>query len=160
MSGVIVGIDPGLSGALVALHPDGTFAWCHDIPVITAGTKREIDEIELARLVDAAGPIDVAVLEKVGVRPGEGTVGAFTFGRGYGLLRGILRAHFVRIIDVTPATWKKGVGIKTGAGKDASRALAKERFQQHAGLFARVNDDGRAEGALIALWGWEKEGRR
>jgi hypothetical protein len=28
-----------------------------------------------------------------------------------------------------------------------------EKFQRDAGLFARVKDDGRADAALIALWG-------
>ena len=83
-------------------------------------------------------------------------MGAFTFGRGYGLLRGILRAAFVPITDVTPAKWQRDLGIKSGAGKDASRALAKEHFQRDAGLFARVKDDGRADAALIALWGWRQ----
>jgi crossover junction endodeoxyribonuclease RuvC len=147
----ILGIDPGLSGALAFLRSDGLVI--HDMPTLTAGKKREIDEIELARLIDAAGPIDHAFLEQVGTRPGEGAVGAFAFGRGYGLIRGILRAHFVPIINVTPAKWQRDLGIKTGAGKDAARAMAKERFQHQAGLFARVKDDGRADAALIALWG-------
>jgi crossover junction endodeoxyribonuclease RuvC len=148
---IVLGIDPGLSGALACLGPDGLTI--HDMPTLKAGTKREIDEVELARLIDAVGPIGLAALEQVGVRPGEGAVGAFSFGRGYGLLRGILRAHFVPVVDVTPAKWLRAIGIKTGAGKDASRALAKEHFQRDAGLFARVKDDGRADAALIALWG-------
>jgi crossover junction endodeoxyribonuclease RuvC len=148
----ILGIDPGLSGALALLRPDGALA-VHDMPTLQAGKRREIDEIELARLIDAAGPIERAVLEQVGVRPGEGAVGAFSFGRGYGLIRGILRAHFVPVVDVTPQRWHRAMGIKAGAGKDASRALAKELFQHQAELFARVKDDGRAEAALIALWG-------
>jgi crossover junction endodeoxyribonuclease RuvC len=151
MTATILGIDPGLSGALAFLGPDGLVI--RDMPVLTVGKKREIDEIELARLIDAAGPITHAFLEQVGTRPGEGAVGAFAFGRGYGLIRGLLRAAFVPISDVTPQKWQRAVGIKAGAGKDAARALAKEKFQRDAGLFARVKDDGRADAALIALWG-------
>lgn len=148
----ILGIDPGLSGALAFLAPDGALT-LHDMPTLTAGKRREIDEIELARIIDAAGPIERVFLELVGVRPGEGAVGAFTFGRGYGVIRGILRAAFIPIIDAPPAKWQRDLGIKAGAGKDASRALAKELFQRDAGLFARVKDDGRADAALIAAWG-------
>ncbi len=153
MSGVFIGIDPGLSGAVAFIGEGGLSVF--DMPTLKAGTKRTIDEIELARIIDDAtklNHIEAVALEQVGVRPGEGSVGAFTFGRGYGLLRGILRAHFVPIIDVTPARWKRDLGIKTGSGKDASRALAKEHFQRKADLFARVKDDGRAEAALLALW--------
>jgi crossover junction endodeoxyribonuclease RuvC len=148
---ISLGIDPGLAGALAFLRPDGLAI--HDMPTLQAGRRREIDEIELARLIDAAGPIAHAFLELVGVRPGEGAVGAFAFGRGYGLIRGILRSHFIPITDVAPQRWQRAMGIKAGAGKDAARALAKENFQREAHLFARVKDDGRADAALIALWG-------
>ena len=151
MSGLIRGVDPGLSGALAFYH-SGSLRIV-DMPTLKAGTKRTIDEIELARIIDSSGTIQAAILEKVGTRPGEGAVGAFTFGHGLGLLRGILRAHIVPIIDVTPQKWQRDLGIKSGAGKDASRALAKERFQRDAVLFSRVKDDGRADAALIALWG-------
>jgi len=151
---VIIGIDPGLSGALAFLGDKGLIVI--DMPTLKAGSKRAIDEVELARIIDAAyklGDIEFAVLEQVATRPGEGAVGAFTFGRGYGLLRGILRAHYIPIIDCTPARWKRDLGIKAGAGKDASRALAKERFQRDAELFNRVKDDGRADASLLAYWG-------
>ena len=51
----ILGIDPGLSGALAFLGPNGLTI--HDMPTLTAGKRREIDEIELARIIDAAGTI-------------------------------------------------------------------------------------------------------
>jgi hypothetical protein len=41
-------------------------------------------------------------LEKVHTMPGEGPVGAFSFGRTYGLIRGICCANFLPINDVTP----------------------------------------------------------
>ena len=120
---------------------------------LQARKRRTIDEIELARLVDAASPIDTAFLEMVGPHRGEGALGAFSFGRGYGVVRGILRAHFIPIVDVAPIRWQRAMGIPAGAGKDAARALAKERFQRDAALFVRVKDDGRADAALIAAWG-------
>ena len=149
---LIMSCDPGLGGALAVVSEEGIVD-CVDMPVLTTKAKREIDEVELARLIDAwvGKDVQTAVLEKVGVRPGEGSVGAFTFGRGYGLIRGMLRAHFVRIVDITPQQWKAKAGIKAGAGKDASRALAKELFQKQAGLFSRVRDDGRAEAVIM---GW------
>ena len=157
MIGLTLGIDPGLSGALALLDPAGNLT-IHDMPTLQAAKRRTIDEIELARIIDAAGPIAKAFLELVGPHHGEGPQGAFTFGRGYGLIRGILRAHFIPIVDVAPIRWQRGMGIKPGAGKDASRALAKEHFQRDAALFARVKDDGRAEAALIALYGATKGG--
>lgn len=148
---MVLGIDPGLSGALAFIGPDGLVI--HDTPTLTAGKRREIDEIELARLIDAAGRIDAAFVELVGSRPGEGAQMAFAFGRGYGLVRGILRANFVPITDVSPVKWQRAMGIAAGAGKDASRARAKGLFQHDAALLARVRDDGRADACLIAEYG-------
>lgn len=151
MSAVILGVDPGITGALCRLT-DG-IPTIFDMPTLRPGKRRVIDEIELARLIDASGHIDRAFVELVASRPGEGSVQSFSFGLGCGVLRGILRAHFIPITFVIPTKWKRAVGIPVGAGKDASRALAKEAFQHHAGLFARVKDEGRAEAALIALYG-------
>jgi crossover junction endodeoxyribonuclease RuvC len=147
----VIGIDPGLTGAICRLS-DGV-PQIADIPTLKPRKRRIVDEIELARVIDALGHVDVAYVERVGVRPGEGSVGAFAFGYGYGVLIGILRASFTPIVLVTPAAWKRAMGIPAGAGKDASRQLAKSLFQRDAGLFARVKDDGRAEAALIAAYG-------
>jgi crossover junction endodeoxyribonuclease RuvC len=148
-----LGVDPGLSGALALLRHGELLVV--DMPTLAAGKKRTIDEIELARLIDrwATECQPMVVLEQVAAMPTDGAAGAFSFGRGYGVIRGILRAHFLQIIDVTPVKWKRAVGIPSGAGKDASRALAKELFQQQAKLFYRVKDDGRAEAALMAVYG-------
>lgn len=147
----ILGVDPGLDGALAFLS--GGVLKIHDMPALTLGKKRTLDEVEIVRIIDAAGPIEAAFLEQVATRPGEGAVGAFSFGRGYGFLRGVLRANFIPITDVTPSKWKRAFGIPPGSGKDTSRHIAKCLFQRDAGLFARVKDDGRAEAGLIALYG-------
>jgi hypothetical protein len=151
----ILGIDPGLSGALVRLNYDGQIEKYVDMPTIKAGKRRQIAEVELAREVEKliAVHVEAAWLELVGVRPGEGALGAFSFGKGYGLIRGLLRAHCVPIRDVTPAVWKRSVGIPSGAGKDASRAMAQELWQDRAEIFSRVKDEGRAEACLIAHHG-------
>lgn len=149
---ICCGIDPGLDGCIALLNGDDLII--ADMPTIEPKKKRIIDEVELARLIGVnAHHIKHAFLEDVRTRPGEGAVGAFSFGMGIGIIRGILRAHFVPMTLVAPAKWKRAMGIPSGAGKDASRALAKELFQRQAGLFARVKDHGRAEAALVALYG-------
>lgn len=146
----ILGIDPGLSGALALLDVDGSLEVV-DMPTLQL-KKRVIDEYALARIIDDwAGRVREVWLEQVATRPGEGAVGAFTFGRGYGLLRGICAANFLTIIDVTPQTWKRA--LRVPAEKDGARAAASRVFPRHAGMWARVKDDGRAEAALIARHG-------
>jgi hypothetical protein len=41
-------------------------------------------------------------------------------------------------------------------GKDASRARASELLPAYSHLWQRKRDDGRAEAALIALYGWRQ----
>ena len=153
MGTAILGIDPGLSGALALYDVDGSLEVI-DMPTLQL-KKRVVDEYALARIIDNwSGHIREVWLEQVGTRPGEGAVGAFTFGRGYGLIRGICAANFLTIIDVTPATWKRA--LRVPAEKDGARAAASRIFPRHAGTWSRVKDDGRAEAALIARHGMDQ----
>lgn len=149
----ILGVDPGLSGAMALYDVDGTLEIV-DMPTLQL-KKRVVDEYALARIIDNwSSRIREVWLEQVGTRPGEGAVGAFTFGRGYGLIRGVCAANFLSIIDVTPATWKRA--LRVPAEKDGARAAASRAFPRHAEMWARVKDDGRAEAALIARYGMDQ----
>lgn len=152
---VILGIDPGLSGALTYL--DGPSIRVYDLPVLQLArggkAKREPDFIELARVIQSELRPDVAVVEQVGAMPGQGVSSMFAFGKTFGGILGALAAFNIRTEMVPPQTWKRWHRIKADSGKDASRAIAKNLFPTQAGLFARVKDDGRAESALIAWWG-------
>ena len=151
---VILGIDPGLNGALAFFDADTGALTLMDIPTLHAGTggKRVLDDDSLARAIDErANTTSHAFVELVGSRPGEGAVGAFSFGQGYGVLRGILAANFVPRSYVRPAMWKKAMGVP--AQKDGARARASELLPAYAGMWVRVKDDGRAEAAMIALYG-------
>jgi crossover junction endodeoxyribonuclease RuvC len=158
----ILGIDPGLSGALAMYWPKTGILHVADMPTINAGkgkaSKRIIDVQALALLVGdmhnndlVQGVITHCFLEQVGTRPGEGAVGAFTFGEGVGVLRGILAANLIPVTRVTPATWKKALGVP--AAKDGARARASELLPRHADKWTRVKDDGRAEASMLCLYG-------
>ena len=150
----ILGIDPGLSGALALYDVDGSLEVI-DIPTLQL-KKRVVDEYALARIIDAwSGRVREVWLEQVGTRPGEGAVGAFTFGRGYGVLRGICAANFLPIFDVTPAGWKSAMKVR--GDKDESRLRASALFPRHADMWALKKHDGRAEAALIALHGFNQQ---
>jgi crossover junction endodeoxyribonuclease RuvC len=93
-----------------------------------------------------------AFVESVNVRPGEGPTGAFAFGRARGVIEGVLAAAGIPATFITPPAWKRAVGL-TLKPKDAARSEAIRRWPDHAALFARVKDDGRAESALIGVAG-------
>ena len=102
----------------------------------------------------------LAFVEFVGARPGEGPTGAFSFGRSRGVIEGVCAAAGLPVAFLTPAHWKRLVGIAPGkeGAKDAGRSEAIRRWPGHAATFARVKDDGRAEAALIAIAGLMRSG--
>jgi hypothetical protein len=84
----------------------------------------------------------------------EGAVGAFAFGDAKGVVRGCLAAAAVPAIFITPAQWKRAVGVPPGKDmKDMARSVAINRWPGLADKFKRQCDDGRAEAALIGLAG-------
>ncbi|MBB6254110.1 hypothetical protein [Nitrospirillum iridis] len=155
---VVIGIDPGLSGAIAVLSPDGALV-VHDMPTHRL-TRTELDLPALAHIFDglAKEAAPVAFLERVGAMPGQGVSSMFKFGTCFGALQGLLAAHFIPVTLVTPQSWKRAMGCP--AGKDAARARASQLLPRQAGLWPLKKHDGRAEAALIALYGQRQGGDR
>lgn len=152
---MILGIDPGVSGALCLVDPKTKkIVALVDMPTVVVTINKKNRNVIAAPLIAEAikrlNP-SKAILEKVGVRPGEGALGAFTFGRGVGQLEGVLAALGVPTESVMPATWKRKLDVP--ADKGGARLKAMTMFPDHAAEFKRVKDDGRAESALIAYYG-------
>jgi crossover junction endodeoxyribonuclease RuvC len=150
----IIGIDPGLSGAVAVLYGDTLRVI--DMPTMTVErngkAKRQVSASELSELIYSCQGEDCHVYcERVGAMAGQGVTSVFSFGRSFGMIEGILAAFKLPVTYVSPATWVKAVG--RGQGKDASRARAMELFPNNQTDFKRVKDDGRADAALIAYWG-------
>ena len=159
---IILGIDPGLAGAL-ALVRDGRLIRCDDMPSEATGSsgriKRRVDAAALAWLVRQYRDEDdglIAVVESVASRPGQGVAGMFSLGDSAGVVRAVLQTVGVRLEFVAPARWKRAMGL--GADKGHARTMASQRWPEQHAMFARVKDDGRAEAALIAGWGWQTWG--
>jgi hypothetical protein len=160
----ILGIDPGLDGALALYDPLDRSLEVMDMPVFQLKTKRRIDEYALARIVDDWSERTREVwLELVNAMPSFGPKGAgearrsmgaasaFNFGKGYGLVRGVCAANFLTIIDVTPGAWK--AAMKVHGPKDESRQRASVLLPRAADRWPLKKHHGRAEAALIALHG-------
>jgi len=149
----VIGIDCGLSGAIACLE-DGKLVEIYDMPTMVIETnkkaKRQVSAHILADIISNYKP-DIAYVEKPASRPGQSVVAMFGFGRSLGVVEGVLAALNIPVTYVAPATWTKQMGKP--AGKDASRHRAIELFPDHQQRFKRVMDDGRAEAALIAVWG-------
>jgi crossover junction endodeoxyribonuclease RuvC len=90
------------------------------------------------------------VVEQVASRPGQGVASMFRFGQSYGTILGVVGALEIPLRHVTPAAWKRALGLIGGDG-EASRARAIETWPMHADLFDRKKDHNRASAALIGL---------
>jgi crossover junction endodeoxyribonuclease RuvC len=142
-----VGIDPGLSGAIVAVS-NGQILACTDMPTIEVRGKRRIDIYNLREELIAVGPVHRVVVEEVQGVQGSGATSAFSFGYGAGAIAGLLVALERPWKYVTPQRWTKDLGVSRDKG--AHRQMAQRLFPVDAHLFARVKDDGRADAALLA----------
>ena len=154
---MILAVDPGASGALAFLDLAAGKLDILDMPTVEvkrgAKNKTEISPQMLAALIRGRAPL-VAVLERVGAMPGQGTASMYQFGRGVGMIEGVLAALQIPTEYVAPLVWQKAVGSRDG--KDGNRQRAAELFPAYAHLFARKKDNGRADAALMAYWRAQK----
>jgi crossover junction endodeoxyribonuclease RuvC len=155
MTSVILGIDIGNRGAIALITASGGLEAVWDMPCLNDGPagRRTVNAPLLAEIVAKAHATH-AFVEFVAARPGEGAVGAFSFGRSRGVIEGVCAALSIPVTMLTPPRWKRLVGIPPGKdGKDVARSEAIRRWPAQAALFALKKHDGRAESALIAVAG-------
>jgi hypothetical protein len=159
----VLGIDPGLDGALAVLDLDQRGTVLHLLQVIPTPTltvtvnkkkRRDYDVPGMWRLIeDAAYPADVSVamvgLEHQGPRPKEGVVSSYRTGHGYGLWRALIVAAQLPLAIVQPQAWRREFGLLR-AGKQASVRAVMEGFPDYPSSLSR--HDGAAEATLIAAF--------
>jgi crossover junction endodeoxyribonuclease RuvC len=150
----VLGVDPGVTGALAMLDTDLSALVVCDMPstLIKVGKthRRQLSEFWLADTLRIYAP-DEAWIERVHALPKQGVASSFSFGLSYGLARGVLAALGVRVTLVTPNEWKRS--FRLGPDKNEARLVASRLFPANAAYFIRARDDGRAEAALLALFG-------
>jgi len=150
---IYIGIDPGFSGAIAFYAPKENIVSVYDMPVYqNAKGKTEINLYELHEILEPeTDEPHMAIIEQVAAMRGQGVTSMFRFGQSYGVTQMAVAAHKIPMQFVTPAKWKSYLGLSRDKG--VSRSLASQRFPKQADLFKRVKDDGRAEAALLALYG-------
>jgi crossover junction endodeoxyribonuclease RuvC len=163
MNKVIIGIDPGLNGAIAVITPEAYAV--HDIPVLEVkkgkSVKRRYNAVEIARIIKtvltnaAVKNQNVEVwLEDVHAMPGQGVTSMFSMGRGLGIYEGIVSAIGLPLQYISPITWKKKVMNGQGKEKDAAVYKAQQLFPNAVLTTPRGRLlDGRAEALLIAYYG-------
>lgn len=151
----VLGVDPGQAGGLAIMH-GGRLVKGTRMPIVKIRSKAQVD----ARAVvqwwgDCPVPFDVAVIEAVHAMPRQGVSSSFQFGRMLGGIEALVFSVGVPVHYVTPAVWKKAMGLSSS--KQASIDAAKLLFGSAADeLLRHKADDGVAEAALIAAY-WARQ---
>ena len=152
---IIIGIDPGISGAISILE-NKKILEVYDTPTMIEGkkNKRQINSAHVTNIIKERLSNEkevMVVVEQVNAMPGQGVTSMFNFGQSFGVIKGICAALGLPIYFVRPAKWKKHFNlIKTN--KDASRTKVIEAYPEISSKLHRKKDSNRADAILIALY--------
>jgi crossover junction endodeoxyribonuclease RuvC len=152
---IIIGIDPGINGAISVIE-NKKILEVYDTPTMIDGkkNKRQINSAQVTNIIKERQKDNsevIVVVEQVNAMPGQGVTSMFNFGQSFGVIKGICAALSLPIYFVRPAKWKKHFNlIKTN--KDASRTKVIEVYPEISSKLHRKKDSNRADAILIALY--------
>ena len=149
----IIGIDPGLSGAIAVLENNKVLN-IFDIPVMPEGkkNKRQLNSALLVSLLkeNISNNEEVSVVvEQVNAMPGQGVTSMFNFGQTFGAIKGICAALNLPIYFVRPSRWKKHFEL-INSSKDSSRTKAIEMYPKLSHQLSKKKDVNKSDAILIA----------
>jgi len=118
---VILGVDPGVNGAIAYLFYPNREIRLLDIPSIAikkSGRSRKISKIDVRSLVQSLAFLKktdtrIAYIEDVHSMPKQGVSSSFTFGETKGILIGVLAALGCSYRLVSPNIWKKHFALSS-----------------------------------------------
>jgi len=166
---IVLGIDVGITGGFAWVDDTRQLLKLEDMPCValTSGGKsrHEVSPAQVIAMLHTFHRADFAVIEEPSVHmhfsrnklTGErtartpGAKSQIALGDNFGVLRTCCIAVGISVRRVAPGVWKRSMGVS--ADKNESRRLAQEMFPGWAMHFAKVKDDGRAEAALLAVYG-------
>ena len=146
----VIGIDPGVSGAVVLLENNVPIEWMV-MPTVKQGSTTRVNASALAEFL-IENPCEHALVEMVGAMPKQGVTSMFNFGHSCGVLNGVLSALLIPHTMVTPQTWKKRAGL-IGTDKDAARSRGLQLWPMWLDLNQTGKGQALADAALIARYG-------
>ena len=150
---IIIGIDPGVSGAICILN-NGKIIELYEMPTMIDGKKNkkqvngaEITNIFQKELINEKN--SKVIIEHVSAMPGQGVTSMFNFGQSFGVVKGICAALRLPLYFVRPVKWKKHFNL-INSQKDASRTKVIEIFPYISSKISKKKDSNKADAILIA----------
>ena len=130
---IYVGIDNGLSGAIVAINSNQNVIekWIMPVTKGKGGTQYNLNGIIdiMLQLKSHKGNIFV-MLEKAHVRPVSGKRASFMTGYGYGVMQALLTSLKLPYEIINPSVWQKEIliGLNRDDKKQASIMFCQQKF--------------------------------
>ena len=152
---IIIGIDPGISGAISIIENKKVLE-VYEMPTMIDGkkNKKQVNGAQVANIIKERLEKDkqiIVVVEHVNAMPGQGVTSMFNFGQSFGVIKGVCSALSIPIYFVRPTKWKKHFNlIKTN--KDASRTKVIEVYPEISSKISRKKDSNKADAILIARY--------
>ena len=149
----IIGIDPGLSGAIAIFEKEKVIG-IYDMPVMAEGkkNKRQLNSAQLVSIIrdNIQSKDEIAVVvEQVNAMPGQGVTSMFNFGQTFGAIKGVCAALGLPIFFVRPSKWKKYFEL-INSSKDASRTKVIEMYPSLSNQLSKKKDVNKSDAILIA----------
>ncbi len=152
---LIIGIDPGISGA-ICFFENGEIIDVINMPTMAVGNKnkKQINGSqifnEITSRIQDYKPEDInVVVEQVSAMPGQGVTSMFNFGQSFGVIKGICAAMQLPIYFVRPSKWKKHFDL-INSQKDSSRVKVIQMFPKFSSKLSLKKDSNKADAILIA----------
>ncbi len=146
----ILGIDVGMYGALA--FNNSKEIMIYDMPVFERNKTKRLNCHKIHEIITVQKP-DMAYIEQVNAF-GMGASSAYNFGWSCGAIEAVLACCNVPFSYVTPQTWKKDMQVPKD--KNAARMRASQLMPRETHQWDLKKHDGRAEAALISLYGFRK----
>ena len=158
---IIIGIDPGVSGAICILT-NGKITEIYEMPTMIDGkkNKKQVNGAEITNIINKEIENEKnvkVVIEHVSAMPGQGVTSMFNFGQSFGVLKGICAALKLPVHFIRPVKWKKHFNL-INSEKDASRTKVIEAFPYISSKISKKKDANKADAILIARFFHETVG--
>lgn len=128
---IYIGIDPGKKGGITVIINDRLEIYL--MPIIESDISNIFRIVSFLIFSPAPAGMTVeeyklseeyknrdkakAIIEAVHAFPGQGVTSMFTFGRGYGFLRGCLVSLGIPFEEVSPRKWQSYFGLSKNKGE-------------------------------------------
>lgn len=145
---IYIGIDPGLTGGIVALYEDGSLAQLDSFD--------DKNPLEVIKNFLSRKKICSITLESVHAMPGQGVSSMFNFGRSYGAIIGLVYGLGYNLHLVSPQSWQKiipEIDMFESPKESIKRAIMAEGLEK-AMTLKRSMHQGVCDAYFIAKYSW------